>query len=250
MTDCWFELISSKDGSLGSAAERALNVDGFIVFPGPVPREHLEELTQAYDNAFRSAEPPDVVIGSSTTRVSDFVNRDSIFDQLYLYGPLLEACCRIIQQPFKLSTMLARTLRPHGAAQKLHVDFASDKLGWPMVGFILMIDEFRPENGATCFVRGSQGTQIMPADPVPVPACGPAGSLIIFNGSVWHGHGSNQTNYPRRSIQGAFIRRTEKSGGNLLPRMRQETMDRISPLAKYLLELKGPAPIKNNPPRP
>ena len=152
-TDCWFELISSKDGSLGSAAERALNVDGFVVFPGPVPREHLEELTQAYDNAFRSAEPPDVAIGSSTTRVSDFVNRDSIFDQLYLYGPLLEACCRIIQQPFKLSTMLARTLRPHGAAQKLHVDFASDKLGWPMVGFILMIDEFRPENGATCFVE-------------------------------------------------------------------------------------------------
>ena len=78
-----------------------------------------------------------------------------------------------------------------------------------MVGFILMIDDFTPENGATCFAPGSQGMDALPPSCSLVQACGPSGSLIVFNGSVWHGHGANGTDTPRRSIQGAYIRRTE-----------------------------------------
>lgn len=104
-----------------------------------------------------------------------------------------------------------------------------------MVGFILMIDDFTPENGATCFMPGSQGMEAPPASSSLMPACGPAGSVIVFNGSVWHGHGPNYTDAPRRSIQGAYIRRTETSGETLSARMRPETLDRIGALAKYLL---------------
>jgi ectoine hydroxylase-related dioxygenase (phytanoyl-CoA dioxygenase family) len=106
-----------------------------------------------------------------------------------------------------------------------------------MTGFIYLIDEFRQHNGATCFVSGSQGMETPPASPILTPVCGPAGSLIVFNGSVWHGHGANQTDQPRRSIQGAYIRRSEKSGGDLPARMLPETLDRMSALAKYLLDV-------------
>jgi ectoine hydroxylase-related dioxygenase (phytanoyl-CoA dioxygenase family) len=34
-------------------------------------------------------------------------------------------------------------------------DVQRDSSGWPLVGFILMIDAFRPDNGATRFVLGS-----------------------------------------------------------------------------------------------
>ena len=131
-------------------------------------------------------------LGSTTTRVRDFVNRGAEFDNLYLYPPILQACCRVIEQPFKLSTMHARTLRPQTPAQRLHVNFAGDAKGWPMVGFILMIDEFTPKNGATCFIPGSQGMEAAPSTSSLVRACGPAGSVIVFNGSVWHGHGPNE----------------------------------------------------------
>ena len=30
---------------------------------------------------------------------------------------------------------------------------------WPLVGFILMVDEFRPDNGATRFVPGRTGAE-------------------------------------------------------------------------------------------
>jgi hypothetical protein len=216
---------------------RQLRDDGFAVIPGPAPLEKLPELANLYDQAVLEADPADIAIGSTTTRVSDFVNRSAEFDCLYLHPPLLQACRQVIGRPYKLSTLHARTLRPRMPAQKLHVDFAADSEGWPMVGFIFMIDEFRPDNGATCFVPGSQGASTPPVRDL-VSACGPAGSMIVFNGSVWHGHGANRTDEPRRSIQGAYIRRSESSGGKLPERMRPETLARLGPLARYLLAVR------------
>ena len=111
-----------------------------------------------------------------------------------------------------------------------------------MVGFIVMVDDFTNENGATRFIAGSH---LWPNHPTEIPAddhqqaaaCGPAGSMIVYNGSMWHGHGANVTSRARRSIQGAFIRRDAQSAGNLAGRMRPDTLARTGQLATYLLDL-------------
>jgi Phytanoyl-CoA dioxygenase (PhyH) len=226
-----------------NAAEE-LDRDGVTTLPGPVPAAGLAELSAAYDAAVSGAAPDDIKVGSTTTRVRDFVNRGAAFDGLYLYPPVLKACCRLIDAPFRLSTMHARTLRPGAVAQDLHVDFARDESGWTMVGFILMVDEFRSGNGATRFVPGSHLWPATPSSssidlkgeyPGQKLACGPAGSMIVFNGAIWHGHTANRSGLPRRSIQGAYIRREAESGENLRQRMLPETLARISALAKYVL---------------
>jgi ectoine hydroxylase-related dioxygenase (phytanoyl-CoA dioxygenase family) len=141
---------------------------------------------------------------------------------------------------------VALTLEPGAPTQDLHVDFKRDADGWPMVGFILMVDEFRGDNGATRFVPGSHAAFAVPGDVVEdvmadcegqVLACGPAGSIILYNGSVWHGHTANRSAQPRRSLQGAFIRREARSAINQAARIRPETLGRIGDLAKYLLDL-------------
>jgi ectoine hydroxylase-related dioxygenase (phytanoyl-CoA dioxygenase family) len=219
---------------------------GFTVIPGPVPVADLPQLVAAYNAAVSDPISDDVKVGTSTTRVRDFVNRSPEFDSLYLHPPVLKACCHIIGRPFRLSTMHARTLRPISPAQDLHVDYERDSRGWTMVGFILMIDEFRSDNGATRFVPGSHLWSDVPQSLLgdrdrkadysgQVLACGPAGSMILFNGSVWHGHTVNHSDEPRRSVQGAYIRREAESGENLPVRMQPETLSRISPLAKYVL---------------
>jgi ectoine hydroxylase-related dioxygenase (phytanoyl-CoA dioxygenase family) len=239
----WFNIICT--GCEPSAAViQDLRDVGFVVIPGPVACDRLPQLAATYDAAVASANSDDVKIGSTSTRVRDFVNRSSEFDNLYLYQPMLEACCSIIAQPFRLSTIHARTVRPRMPAQGLHVDFERDKDGWTMVGFILMVDEFRSDNGATRFIPGSHNWSTVPdklkndhqADyENQIVACGPAGSLIVFNGSVWHGHTANSSDKSRRSIQGAFIRRNACSGEHLPERMRPDTLARIGPLAKYVL---------------
>ncbi|MGO8696403.1 MAG: phytanoyl-CoA dioxygenase family protein [Limisphaerales bacterium] len=243
--DDLFNVIGSGRELSASAAQELHDV-GFVVISGPVPLEGLAQLAKAYDASVESADSDDVGHGSSTTRVHDFVNRSPEFDGLYIYQPVLEACFRIIGQPFKLSNMLARTLRPRTQAQALHVDFKRDAAGWTMVGFIFMLDDFRSDNGATRFVPGSHKWSTAPGDLMSDPtahydgqvqACGPAGAVVVYNGSVWHGHAANSTDMPRRSIQGAYIRREAQSGINLPARMRPETLARISPLAKYVLAL-------------
>jgi ectoine hydroxylase-related dioxygenase (phytanoyl-CoA dioxygenase family) len=83
--------------------------------------------------------------------------------------------------------------------------------------------------------RGPEFDGLYLHPPVLVTAYSPAGSMIVFNGSVWHGHTMNRSVEPRRSIQGAYILRDADSGENLRARMLPETLSRISPLARYLL---------------
>jgi len=239
--DSWFEKIPT-DYKLPTDLEKELYETGFVVLPGTIANSDFPSLSAAYDLAVSNAEPDDVHIGSTSIRVVDFVNRGPEFDGLYTCGPLLAACCSVIRQPFKLSSFHARTLKPYSIAQTIHTDIKQDD-GWPLIGFIVMIDEFRPENGATRFVPGShlrtdaiKGPSV---DSTTVPACGPAGSMIIYNGSAWHGHGANTTSRPRRSIQGAFIRRDLESAVNWANQITADTQNRIGNLAKYLLDVQG-----------
>jgi hypothetical protein len=236
---------------MDAAAE--LRERGFVVMSGPRPFDRMELLVAAYTAAVTSATGDDVRIGSTSTKVSDFVNRGAEFDDLYVFPPLLEACCRVIGRPFKLSSLHARTLRPRTPAQELHVDVPRDSADWPLLGFILMVDEFRPDNGATRFVPGSHRSSGTPADTMSdlraehdgqVLACGTAGSLLVFNGSAWHGHTANTSSGPRRSIQGAFIPRDGRAGTDFAARMQPVTRARLSPLARQVLGLQAGLPAR------
>ncbi|MEO5763254.1 MAG: phytanoyl-CoA dioxygenase family protein [Vicinamibacteria bacterium] len=242
-TDDWFDKLSGSHDLPADAASE-LQHQGFVVVRGPVPSERIEHLADAYDAAVSSAMEVDTKIGSTSTRVNDFVNRGREFDALYVFPPLLGACCRVIGQSFKLSSLHARTLRPHSRGGELHVDVRRGSPDWPLLSFILMVDEFRPGNGATRFVPGSHQWSSAPEDMISdrradydgeVLACGPAGSLLVFNGSVWHDHSTNTSDKPRRSLQGAFIPRSGHAGTDFSARMQDETRARLSPLARYVL---------------
>jgi ectoine hydroxylase-related dioxygenase (phytanoyl-CoA dioxygenase family) len=244
MTD-WFQSFAAAQALLPSELEE-LRERGFVVLPQVVPAQRLKHLSQAYNSAVEGATGSDIRVGSTSTRVTDFVNRGRDFDETYTHPALLQACSLLIGAPFKLSSLHARTLRAGSRDQGLHVDVARHSVDWPLVGFILMVDEFRPDNGATRFVPGSQNRTDVLAGVVPepllakeavVPACGAAGSLLVFHGSTWHGHGTNTSTQPRRSIQGAYIPRAGHAGTPFAERMQIATRQRLSPLAQYLLAL-------------
>lgn len=227
----------AAESHLAPDTARELRDRGFVVMQGPAIPGGPAGLSEAYDHAVATADPADIRV-SSSTRVNDFVNRGPEFDGLYVYPPVLAACCRIIGRPFKLSGTRARTLKPGAPVEPLHVDVQHGADGWPIVGFILMVDPFDADNGATRFVPGSHGQTGLPGDDdEQVVACGPAGSIIIFNGSAWHGHGANRSNRRRRSVQGHFIPREARAALDHAARMRPATLQRIGSLAKYLLDV-------------
>jgi hypothetical protein len=237
-TKDWHGAIASEC-HLPADSARQLHEAGFVVMPGPVIPGGCEQLSRAYDRDVAAANPADVHTGKtgSSTRVDDFVNRGAEFDGIYIHPSLLAACCQVIKRPFKLSGMRARTLNAGAPPERLHVDVKHRASGWPLVGCILMVDSFDAANGATRFVPGSHLSEREPHEKE-VSAVGPAGSIIIFNASVWHGYGANRSSRPRRSIQLHFCpREAEAAPDGHVARMRADTMERIGDLASYVLNV-------------
>jgi len=236
-------------GALPLASTAALEESGFVVLPGPFPVEQLGAVADAYDAEVDAAVGDDIHVGSTSTRVVDFVNRDPLFDPLYVYPPLLDGAALTVGLTFKLSSLHARTLRPGSTVLDIHVDVEHDSTDWPLLGFIFMVDAFTPDNGATRFIPGSHRWGHSPRDvrlqeytAQLVSACGRAGSLLVFNGSTWHGQGVNSANRPRRSLQGAFIPRGGRAGTDFSGRMSPETRARLGTVARQVLALPDSCP--------
>ena len=131
---------------------------------------------------------------TGSVRLAGLLGRDATFDELCASPPFLEACEQTIGEPFKLSSMGGRTVLPGATMQTLHVDVRRDDDAWPLVGFIIMLDEFRGDNGATRFVPGSHerekawpdryATNLRPNAARQVVARGEAGSAIVYHGST------------------------------------------------------------------
>lgn len=234
--------LAGAGGALPASAVAALEQSGFVVLPGPFSSERLRAVADAYNAEVDSAASEDVRVGSTSTRVLDFVNRGPVFDPLYVYPPLLDAAARVVGRGFKLSSLNARTLHARADVLDIHVDVERDSPDWPLLGFILMIDEFMPDNGATRFLPGShqwtgpqRSARLQEHAAQLVSACGPAGFLLVFNGSTWHGQGINDSGGARRSLQGAFIPSDGRAGTDFSQRMSAETRARLSAEAQYVL---------------
>jgi hypothetical protein len=225
-------------GDVPDALIDSFERDGFLVVHGRIDRAVVVDLQRRYDQAFALADPADAGTSRSRgdTRVHDFVNRGAAFDRLWLDPLLVGLCVRALPRPFKLSSLLARTVRPGAEAQPLHVDLARTGDHPAMVGFIWMIDDFRPDNRATRLVFGSH-LQTEEPQSKPSLATGPAGSLLVYDGAVWHGYSANRSAAPRRSIQGAFVPRSERQATVQSDRLLASTAARLDDLGRYLLDV-------------
>jgi ectoine hydroxylase-related dioxygenase (phytanoyl-CoA dioxygenase family) len=78
------------------------------------------------------------------------------------------------------------------------------------INTFLAIDEFTEANGATLLVPGSHQRADPPdhevMESVAVPATCPAGSIIVFDSTLWHAAGANHSGRDRLAINQQFTR--------------------------------------------
>jgi ectoine hydroxylase-related dioxygenase (phytanoyl-CoA dioxygenase family) len=139
--------------------------------------------------------------GFSTRRVYALFAKTRAFDDAAINPLLLGVLDRFLGQ-YQLSAPTGIQIGPGERAQVLHYDASVYPLprdfGDVVLNTMWALDDFTVENGATRLVRGSQHTLLPPPEDTPVSyAEMPAGSVMIYIGSLWHGGGANRTDKPR-----------------------------------------------------
>jgi ectoine hydroxylase-related dioxygenase (phytanoyl-CoA dioxygenase family) len=101
--------------------------------------------------------------------------------------------------------------KPQVFQNSYHQDFPRALNGYlASINVFFAIDEFTRENGATWVVPKSQQTPERPSqnaiDATAVPLECPAGSMIVFDSTLWHAAGANTSGRDRLAINHQFTR--------------------------------------------
>jgi ectoine hydroxylase-related dioxygenase (phytanoyl-CoA dioxygenase family) len=121
-----------------------------------------------------------------------------------------------------------------------HRDFPRHLDGYvASVNTFLAIDDFTVVNGATLLVAGSHQQAELP-DPgeleaAAIPALCPAGSMVVFDSTLWHAAGENRSGRDRLAINQQFTRSFIKPQIDYVRALGEETILRRRPRTQQLL---------------
>ena len=239
------------ENTLSEAEKEALDRDGFLLLPGLIEPEWLEQLRQTYETLMAkegALAGIEVHQEAGTRRLSDLVNKGQVFDRIYTHPKVLAGVYHFLRRDFKLSSLNGRDALPGHGHQGFHADWgqAFDGKFFSVVNSIWMLDDFTVENGATRVVPGRHRWPGLPKDQLADPAAphpeevlllAPAGSVGIFNAHLWHGGTTNRSNNTRRALHCFFTARDLPQQLNQAEYIRKQTYDRISPAARYILDV-------------
>jgi len=183
---------------------------GYAIGRALIPTGLRERLVEAIDRTMHDLGIPfgaNEFLGHHTRRIFNLLARDPLFETPPVFAgslPLVEA---LLDDECLLSSLTAIEMNPGQARQPLHCDDGS--YGFPrpsprmIVVAIWALTDFTAENGGTHVVPGSHRADRRPrrgeeAETIQVEM--PAGSILFYDGSLWHGGGENRSRARRMGI--------------------------------------------------
>ena len=206
--------------------------------------------------------------GFETERVYTLVDRGPLFADLVEHPAVLALCDALLAPRYQLTASQAIRIHPGETPQPFHTDDPFYPIPRPRaaisVGTIWAVDDFTAENGATQIVSGShrwddgEVSRLLDdvafatrprADRTPIPKGAlparwrdrvrdvvmPAGSVIVFLGTLVHRGGENRSAAPRLALSIQYCEpwaRTQETWFLAVPRARAA---RLSPRVQELL---------------
>jgi ectoine hydroxylase-related dioxygenase (phytanoyl-CoA dioxygenase family) len=226
--------------TLAPEEKDALDRQGYFVAPGAISADWLARLRVAFEMAV--GQPTTNGKQSGTRHVNDLAWKDAAFDGVYTHPKVLAAVYHALRRPFKLFQLGGRDPLPGYGQQGLHTDWYLRTPSEPfyVVTAIWLLDDFTEKNGATRLIPGSH----LMAVPLPKSIQQPesrhpdqrlvianAGSVLVFNGHLWHSGTRNETNRQRRVLQCQFVARELVRPADARP----DIPERLAPAARYIL---------------
>lgn len=191
-------------------ALQRLTDDGYLVIEGALDPATCADITVALTellgptgrNAFE---------GNRTRRIYSLLNKTRICDRIVDHPRVLALLDELLLPNFLLSQLQAISIDPGETAQLLHFDDGMYPLPRPRpalsVATIWAISDFTVDNGSTVVIPGSHrwDDHRTPTDADDIVSVAmPAGSVVVFLGTLWHGGGANRTGDSRLAVTAQY----------------------------------------------
>lgn len=176
-----------------------LDRDGYLVVERLLPSVLCIEIAETMDPLLGHV-GRNVFEGLHTQRVYSLLTKARVCDGLIEHPRVLALLDRLLLPNYLLSQLQAIRIGPGETAQFLHFDDGMYPVPRPRAALsaatIWAISDFTADNGATVVIPGSHrwDDTRKPTDADEhVSVVMPAGSVVFFVGTLWHGGGANHT---------------------------------------------------------
>ena len=198
------------DGDDAIAADVArdfatLETQGYVIVEGLLPPQQLEDIERQV-TPLLSKSGRNNFEGLKTQRVYNVLAQTRAIDPLATHPRITGLLDRLFQPNYLLSQAQVINILPGEEAQPLHYDDGFYRLPRPRpalgAGAVWAIDAFTDANGATVVLPGSHklGQEVITDRSQVLPAVMPAGSVVFFLGTLWHGGGENRSTDSRLAV--------------------------------------------------
>jgi ectoine hydroxylase-related dioxygenase (phytanoyl-CoA dioxygenase family) len=186
----------------------------------PTLIDTLNEALQHLETELQIQPGNNLFEGHATIRIYNLLARDPIFQHVPVHPSVLPIVESVLDPGCLVSSLSSIAIDPGEKAQPIHADDTLIDLPRPhkpiVCNSMWALTDFTEENGATRVVPGSHLFDSKPeyvSHPESIALAMPRGSILIWNGSLWHGGGANSSAQRRVGIAmnycAGFIRQQE-----------------------------------------
>ena len=214
---------------------------GYVILERMLSPARVDELREALETVFAERERRLGPFPHNERHLGNLTNKHPLFLRALEEAiPVRRIAERLLGPDYILASLNTRTTFPPTPAQGLHRDHYGELPPFPTyLQSIWLLDDFTPDNGATVLVPGTHGPDA--GNPQPgvayptVQVVAPAGSVLVFEASLWHGGGEHRSGGPRRAIHAYYCRPWCRPQYDNLRSAPQELLENATPYQLHLL---------------
>ncbi len=196
---------------------------GYTILPGVIEPDLCDALSDGLIRIERERQivpAANAFEGTRTIRIYNLLAHGTPFDRVPIHPAVLPIVEGVLDAGCLISSLSSIAIGPEETPQPIHADDQLIALPRPHPALVCntmwALTDFSEANGATRVVPGSHRFPTWPDYGKPqasIPAEMKRGSVLVWNGSLWHGGGANSTRERRVGLAmnycAGFIRQQE-----------------------------------------